>query len=80
MGVQSIDARDVLAIIFSFAAAPSPHDPTTSTIGSIASFAQVCRYWRDTTLHQSELWSDVHLKARSQNSLSDNSPDAMTRR
>ena len=54
--------QNVLAIIFAFAAAPSARDPTASAIGGIISLARVCRYWRDTTLNQSELWSDVHIK------------------
>ena len=28
------------------------------------SLARVCRYWRDTALHQSGFWSDVHLKGQ----------------
>jgi len=30
----------------------------------ITSLAQVCRHWRDITLQQPELWSDVHLKGQ----------------
>ena len=56
--------QNVLAVIFSLAATPSAHDHTASTIGGIVSLALVCRYWRDTTLHQSELWSDIHLKGQ----------------
>ena len=56
--------QNALAIIFSFATTPSAHSPAASTIGGIVSLAQVCRYWRDITLQQPELWSDVHLKGQ----------------
>ncbi|KAF9650328.1 hypothetical protein BDM02DRAFT_3127798 [Thelephora ganbajun] len=61
--------QNVLATIFSFAATPSTHNPAASTIKGIVSLARVCRYWRDTILHQSELWSDVHLRGQSPESV-----------
>lgn len=56
--------QNVLAAIFAFTAAPPVHNPTGSTTRGIVSLARVCRHWRDTILHQSELWSDVHLKGQ----------------
>jgi hypothetical protein len=56
--------QNVLAIIFSFAAAPSAHHPAASAIGTIVSLARVCRRWKDITLRQSELWSGIHLKGQ----------------
>jgi len=53
--------RDILTTIFAFATAPPAHNPTAS---AILSLVQVCRSWRDTILHQSELWSNIHLKGQ----------------
>ena len=56
--------QNVLATIFTFAATPPAHNPTASTTSGIVSLVRVCRHWRETILHQSELWSDVHLKGQ----------------
>jgi len=61
--------QNVLAIIFSFATAPSAHEPTPSTIKGVVSLAWVCRYWRETTLLQPELWSDIRLKGQNPESV-----------
>ena len=56
--------QNVLATIFTFAAAPPAHNSTASITQGILSLARVCRHWWDTILHRPELWSDIHLKGQ----------------